>query len=58
MPRSYDPACEELARHFLSDEEFENDHVAELAQHIQDAIEDWIEAKRIALDEAVPTSGP
>lgn len=46
---SYDPKCEELAEHFLTP------HTAlelrhELAQHIQDEIEIWleIEQQRIA----------
>jgi hypothetical protein len=41
-PRSYDPKCHLLAEQFLSDHlpfsEAEND---DLAQAIQDAIEDW-----------------
>lgn len=43
---AYDSACEDLARHFLVDEpQFARLHQA-LAQHIQDAVEAWIEAER------------
>lgn len=43
-PYSYDPACEELARHFLSDLAPSSDQFArDLAQHIQNTIEDWLE---------------
>ena len=40
---SYDSECESLARHFLSDEAELNTPVneQELAQAIQDAVEDW-----------------
>ena len=38
---SYDPKCEELAKHFLSD--LARDQlVQELSQWIQDAVEDWL----------------
>lgn len=41
---SYDPACEELARHFLSDLAPSSDQFArDLAQHLQDEIETWLE---------------
>jgi hypothetical protein len=45
---SYDPACEDLARHFLSDVAAPL-LVQKLAQHIQDEIKDWIisETKRL-----------
>ena len=39
---SYDPACEELARHFLSDLA-RPELAAKLAQHIQTEIEGWLE---------------
>ena len=40
---SYDPKCEELARLFLIDTDLYTDEKAKLlAQHIQQAIEDWI----------------
>jgi len=45
MPRdfSYDPACEELANHFLG---AASDRLKrELAQEIQRAVEDWMEAE-------------
>jgi hypothetical protein len=38
---SYDPACEDLARHFLSDLARE-ELVERLAEYIQGQIEDWI----------------
>lgn len=38
---SYDTKCEELAEHFLQDEEHDQNDVAELAQVIQDAVENW-----------------
>ncbi len=44
----HDPACYDLARHFLGGLASER-LASELAQHIQDAVEDWIasEAERI-----------
>jgi hypothetical protein len=49
---SYDPKCEELAQHFLSDSTLSTRWVKELAQHIQDEIEFWIEdeTRRIELN--------
>lgn len=38
----HDPACYELAEHFLSDEAATEHDCTRLAQHIQDAVEDWI----------------
>ncbi len=39
---SYDSECEKLARHFLTDKPDATDaDAADLAQDIQDAIEDW-----------------
>ena len=43
---AYDPACLELAEHFLQDEPRLSAH--ELAQAIQQAVEDWIESERRA----------
>jgi hypothetical protein len=40
---SYDPACEVLARHFLHDSGYPEKFITELAQHIQDQIEDWLQ---------------
>lgn len=37
---SYDPACEDLAKHFL---DWNEDEAKELAQHIQDEIELWLQ---------------
>jgi hypothetical protein len=43
---SYDTKCHELAEHFLGDHPYLNDkgHVEELAETIQQAIEDWIKS--------------
>ena len=50
---SFDPACFDLAQIFLEDEPRLRARVKELAQAIQDAIEDWIETNR---DDADATS--
>jgi hypothetical protein len=44
----YDPECDKLSRYFLGEFDVENHPrlVSELAQVIQDAIEDWITAER------------
>ena len=44
MEHGYDVKCEELARHFLEDEDVaaNPERVKELAQRIQDAIEDFL----------------
>jgi len=46
----FDRMCFELAQYFLQDEEFTGLRTPEneirLAQHIQTAIEDWIERER------------
>lgn len=42
---SYDEECEKLARHFLQEDRTSihtDEAVKLLAQHIQEAIEDWI----------------
>jgi lauroyl/myristoyl acyltransferase len=39
----YDPKCEELARHFLPDAPVPSEDIQNLAQTIQDAIEDWLQ---------------
>lgn len=39
--KNYDSACERLAEHFLG-QNAERDAVEELAQHVQDAVEDWM----------------
>jgi hypothetical protein len=48
----YDPACEELALHFLPPTWFpaRDRFAAELAQQIQDAIEAWLEDKVVELE--------
>jgi hypothetical protein len=38
---NYDPRCQQLARHFLGDTVSEK-LVSQLAEHIQQSIEDWI----------------
>ena len=47
MPKaehSYDPACEELARHFLQDVPCQSlNYLPDLAQAIQRAVEEWLE---------------
>jgi hypothetical protein len=55
----YDPKCHDLATEFLAEERpaLRTDaHVQRLAQVIQDAIEDEIEAMRDASDAAVEES--
>lgn len=42
MTRAFDPHCLELAEDFLSDEAATKHDCTRLAQHIQNAIEDWI----------------
>ena len=45
---SYDDKCEELARRFVADEELldaTEDEVRDLAQTIQDALEDWLRVR-------------
>jgi hypothetical protein len=46
--RGYDPECDKLSRYFLGDLGAANHPrlVSELAQVIQDAIEDWITSER------------
>jgi hypothetical protein len=39
---SYDPACDDLARHFLNGTQADEVNIAALAQVIQDAIQDWL----------------
>lgn len=38
---SYDPKCEELARHFAQDEALSEAQVSDLADAIQAAVEAW-----------------
>lgn len=45
--RGYDPKCYSLARHFLGDQASIK-LVKKLAQHIQDEIEDWLQAGRVS----------
>ena len=44
--RGYDPGCADLAQYFLVDEPALKERAGELARHIQQAIEDWIEGAR------------
>lgn len=39
--KTYDSACEILAEYFLGTER-NSDEVRDLAQHVQDAVEEWI----------------
>ena len=40
--RAYDTKCDELARYFMADGEIQpEEEIADLAQTIQDAIENW-----------------
>jgi hypothetical protein len=48
--RLYDPACQDLAEHFLSDEpytsataEAQEDRVKSLSEAIQMAVDDWLD---------------
>jgi hypothetical protein len=43
---SYDTRCFELAEYFLIDEPDFRHKVGDLAQAIQDAIDDWLDAQR------------
>ncbi len=54
-PRSsHNSMCRSLAEHFLSDEPHTDDEEAELAQEIQDAVEDWFAVRELCVEE--PTS--
>ena len=48
----YDPQCEDLARHFLSDLA-QRELVQELAAEIQRAVEDWIDQERARLGDSL-----
>ena len=52
---SYDPACYDLARHFMGDLTTERLRT-ELAQHIQTSIEDWIEGQATDIKEKIEES--
>lgn len=56
----YDPACERLAYHFLPEQWFPSrDRVAaELAQAIQNAIEDWLADRVTQLEAEVALQRP
>ena len=41
MSKGYDEKCYELAQYFLEDYEHSEAQAAELAQDIQDAVENW-----------------
>lgn len=43
---AFDPECLRLARHFLPAGPASDRLAAELAQHIQDEVEGWIESER------------
>ena len=48
----FDIQCQHLAEHFIGDKPLgTDDHIAELAAHIQTTVEDWIVAKEAELDQ-------
>jgi hypothetical protein len=53
--RGYDPECDKLSRYFLGELGAANHPrlVSELAQVIQDAIEDWIRSERDRLSSEI-----
>lgn len=57
---SYDSHCEDLARTFLEDspslKAHVDQHAPELAQRIQDAIDDYLSDQESKLEHAVPQS--
>lgn len=42
---SYDEECERLARHFLADHIPTNEMVRDLAQRLQEAVEEWFDLR-------------
>jgi hypothetical protein len=44
----FDPKCEELAKHFLDDRDATPEQIQDLADEIQDLIEDWMSRKGLA----------
>lgn len=52
MVKSHDPECRRLAAHFLPSDASAR-LIADLAQAIQDAVEDWIEAERDKLESEI-----
>ena len=48
---SYDPACETLAEHFLSDERHGPNDLRDLSQEIQDTVESWFRARDRKLED-------
>jgi hypothetical protein len=58
MSKGYDVKCGDLAQYFLPD--CKTEAVAELAQSIQDAIEDWLASDRgagFSGDDSAPNGG-
>jgi hypothetical protein len=55
----FDPECEGLALHFLPETWFpaRDRFAAELAQHIQDAIEAWLEDRVVELERLAARKG-
>jgi hypothetical protein len=47
----FDSRCFDLAEHFLQDEPELREKVSELAQAIQDAVEDWIYMQKTEAEE-------
>jgi hypothetical protein len=54
--RSHDPKCRELAEYFLPSEASER-LKAQLAQAIQDAVEEWALAEKAELEAALARRG-
>lgn len=56
LKTSYDPACGDLARHFLGG--LARDAlVAQLAQHIQNEIEGWLEYEKAEIEKELARKG-
>jgi hypothetical protein len=47
MTKTYDPACETLAEHFLQDNDNSPSRREELSLAIQEAVEDWLFANAL-----------
>jgi hypothetical protein len=55
MPKGYDPKCHELAVYFLGDLASVR-LTTELAQAVQDCVEDWLESERDQIVAVAPRS--
>jgi hypothetical protein len=54
---TYDSDCESLAAHFLAGERIDESVLWDLAQHIQDAVQEWFGVRDLMRDpsEALPS---